>query len=323
MDHYIDGFNYGNCLRNSELHKMGLEEPKPIMANSTVVVIQFSDGIIIGADSRGTTGTKMILNNFNKIFQLHDNVFGVGLMCDLTKITRMTKGQLIMHQTLTNRRVLVITAKQVLKGLQERMHGSLLASFIIAGADKMGVHLYALHFDGTSEKLLFSSMGSGQYGSMSILEDRWRSDLDEDEARQLMLDAIAAGIINDVIPAFNVNLCIIRKDYSVEHYTETINNKINETQPAENFKTCVTFNRANWMQDVVINNPIVHFLAPPPQPAVPVPSGFISRNLLSITPASTNLQLKRGVKEEDRACTQAHNKNKRLCLKQHKKIDKK
>ncbi|KAL7731932.1 hypothetical protein ACLKA6_016983 [Drosophila palustris] len=223
MDQFIDGFNYENCLRNAELEKKKSDQPKPIMANSTVVAVQFKDGIIIGADTRGICGKKVIMNSFNKIFQLHDNVFcsGIGLMSDLTKVTHLVKGQLIMHHIRTNRRILVITAKQLMKTLQQRMQGTLMASFVVAGADKMGLHLYTLHFDGTSEKLLFSSVGSGQFGSMSIIEDRWKVDLDEHQARELMIDAISAGINSDVFSTFNVNLCIIRRDFTVDQCSVT------------------------------------------------------------------------------------------------------
>lgn len=216
-----------------------------------------------------------------------------------------------MHHELTQRRVLVVTAKQLLKTLQKEMSGRLLASFVIAGVDKMGVHLYSLHFDGTSEKLLFNSVGAGQFGSMSILEDRWRSDLDEFEAQQLIIDAISAGVSNDVLSAFNVNLCFIRNDYSVEHWTETKNSKINKLQPAEQVKTCITFNRVKSMEKIDLVEPVLQPLAPQSIAAIPLLPGSIRKNLLRISPASTNLQRKRGATEVDQDEKPKNKKSKR------------
>jgi 20S proteasome subunit beta 2 len=55
-------------------------------------------------------------------------------------------------------------------------------------------------------------MGSGSLAAMSVFEDRYKPNLSEQEAKELVADAIRAGIFNDLGSGSNVDLCVITKD---------------------------------------------------------------------------------------------------------------
>jgi len=55
-------------------------------------------------------------------------------------------------------------------------------------------------------------MGSGSLAAMAVFEDRFRPDMPEEEAKELVADAIRAGIFNDLGSGSNVDLCVITKD---------------------------------------------------------------------------------------------------------------
>ncbi|VDP89610.1 unnamed protein product [Echinostoma caproni] len=55
-------------------------------------------------------------------------------------------------------------------------------------------------------------MGSGCLAALSVLESRFRSNMSRAEAMQLVRDAIAAGIFNDLGSGSNVDLCVITKE---------------------------------------------------------------------------------------------------------------
>lgn len=46
---------------------------------------------------------------------------------------------------------------------------------------------------------------------MAVFESRYKENMEEKEAIQLVRDAIAAGIFNDLGSGSNVDLCVIRK----------------------------------------------------------------------------------------------------------------
>ncbi|XP_023177176.1 proteasome subunit beta type-2-like isoform X2 [Drosophila hydei] len=210
---------------NAELKRRGWEPPTPITTGTTVVGLHFSGGVMIGTDTRATRLNMISSNTSLKIRRLHSNIYcgGSGYASDLVNLTRLLELQMEMHYKSTNkRRVPVVCAKQLTKALLMRYMGRMMISFVLGGVDRSGVHLYSVHFDGTTEMCLYNSIGTGQYGAMGILEDRWKLGLSEDEARELIVDAVSAGINNDLISGSSVDLVVIRNDFSVEKCNEII-----------------------------------------------------------------------------------------------------
>jgi len=50
---------------------------------------------------------------------------------------------------------------------------------------------------------------------MSVLETRYREDMSTDEAKELVADAIQAGVFNDLASGGNIDVCVITKDSKV------------------------------------------------------------------------------------------------------------
>lgn len=46
---------------------------------------------------------------------------------------------------------------------------------------------------------------------------RWKEDMSEEDGKKLVRDAIAAGIFNDLGSGSNVDLCVIRKNFTTEY----------------------------------------------------------------------------------------------------------
>ncbi|XP_023266317.1 proteasome subunit beta type-7-like [Seriola lalandi dorsalis] len=62
--------------------------------------------------------------------------------------------------------------------------------------------------------------GSGSLAAMAVFEDRYKPDMEEEDAKRLVRDAIAAGIFNDLGSGSNIDLCVISKgkvDYIRPH----------------------------------------------------------------------------------------------------------
>ena len=53
--------------------------------------------------------------------------------------------------------------------------------------------------------------GSGSLAAMAVFEDKFRPDMEEEEAKKLVSEAIAAGIFNDLGSGSNIDLCVISK----------------------------------------------------------------------------------------------------------------
>lgn len=125
--------------------------------------------------------------------------------------TQMIASQLELHKLYTNRVARVCTANQMLKQYLFRYQGYIGAALILGGVDVEGPHLYMIYPHGSTDKLPYGTMGSGSLAAIGVFESRWRPNLEEEEGVQIVRDAIAAGIFNDLGSGSNVDICIIRK----------------------------------------------------------------------------------------------------------------
>ena len=60
----------------------------------------------------------------------------------------------------------------------------------------MGPHLYTIAPHGSTDKLPYVTMGSGSLAAMAIFENGWKKDMSREDAIQLVVHAIEAGIFN-------------------------------------------------------------------------------------------------------------------------------
>merc|ERR1712113_397418 len=85
-------------------------------------------------------------------------------------------------------------------------------ALVLGGVDVTGSHLYQIYPHGSTDKLPFTSMGSGSLAAMSVLETEYKEDLSVEDGKKLVAKAIRAGIFNDLGSGGNVDVCVITKD---------------------------------------------------------------------------------------------------------------
>ncbi|KAH8343937.1 hypothetical protein KR084_002031, partial [Drosophila pseudotakahashii] len=238
------GFSFDNCLRNKRLIENGISVPSCISTGTTIVGIIYDGGVIIGADSRATNANIIPSSNSRKIYELQANIFagGAGVARDTSALMEVTRAQLELHRMNTNfRKVPVRCANQMVRQLLYRFSGNMEANVVIGGVDRTGTHLFCTRFDGTTDTVPFTSLGSGNLAAMSMLESRWSEDLDEQSARNLVCDAVAVGMENDLNSGGSTCLCIIRSDFSVHWKMQSPDkNTLNRTLPLAIKPGCTT-----------------------------------------------------------------------------------
>lgn len=149
----------------------------------------------------------MLFANLSVIF----SCCGAGTAADTSMTTNMIASQLELHRLFTNRTVRVATANQMLKQYLFRYQGYIGAALVLGGVDITGPHIYCIFPHGSSDTLPYATMGSGSLAAMAVFESRFKENMEEKEAVQLVRDAIAAGIFNDLGSGSNVDVCVIRR----------------------------------------------------------------------------------------------------------------
>uniref|UniRef100_G1SWK8 Proteasome subunit beta n=1 Tax=Oryctolagus cuniculus TaxID=9986 RepID=G1SWK8_RABIT len=207
----VGGFSFENCRRNAVLEadfaKKGYKLPKARKTGTTIAGVVYKDGIVLGADTRATEGMVVADKNCSKIHFISPNIYccGAGTAADTDMTTQLISSNLELHSLSTGRLPRVVTANRMLKQMLFRYQGYIGAALVLGGVDVTGPHLYSIYPHGSTDKLPYVTMGdSGCVVTAAVLSQ-------EEEAKKLVSEAIAAGVFNDLGSGSNIDLCVISK----------------------------------------------------------------------------------------------------------------
>ncbi|MEE6516361.1 hypothetical protein FKM82_025771 [Ascaphus truei] len=163
--------------------------------------------------------------NCAKIHYITDNIYccGAGTAADAENVTQVLSSNLQLHALATGRVPRVCTANRMLKQQLYRYRGHIGASIIVGGVDIRGPHLYSIYPHGSTDAIPFTAMGSGSDAAIAVLEDRFKPNLELEEAKRLVTESITAGILCDLGSGSGVDLCVITREGTrvLRGHTET------------------------------------------------------------------------------------------------------
>ncbi|KAI9447075.1 nucleophile aminohydrolase [Russula earlei] len=216
MSSPLSGFDFSNAIRNVFLETKGVELPKATSTGTTIVGCLFKDGIVLGADTRATAGPIVADKNCEKIHYISESIrcCGAGTAADTEFITALISSNIELHALSTGRKPRVVTAMTMLKQRLFQYQGQIGAALVLGGVDATGAHLFTIHPHGSTDKLPYVTMGSGSLAAMAVFESGWRPNLEREQALQLVVAAISAGIFNDLGSGSNVDACIITASHT-------------------------------------------------------------------------------------------------------------
>uniref|UniRef100_A0A8C1BTT4 Proteasome subunit beta n=1 Tax=Cyprinus carpio carpio TaxID=630221 RepID=A0A8C1BTT4_CYPCA len=209
------GFSFENTRRNAvleaNLSEKGYSAPNARKTGTTIAGLIFKDGVILGADTRATDDMVVADKNCMKIHYIAPKIYccGAGVAADAEVTTQMMSSNVELHSLSTGRPPLVAMVTRQLKQMLFRYQGHIGSSLIVGGVDVNGPQLYSVYPHGSYDKLPFLTMGSGAASAVSVFEDRYKPNMELEEAKQLVRDAITAGIFCDLGSGSNVDLCVI------------------------------------------------------------------------------------------------------------------
>ncbi|XP_074469570.1 proteasome subunit beta type-7-like [Sebastes fasciatus] len=224
------GFNFDNAARNAALE--GLFDghtPKPMKTGTTIAGMVFKDGVVLGADTRATSGEVVADKMCAKIHYIAPNIYccGAGTAADTEKTTDILSSNLTIFSLNSGRNPRVIMAVNILQDMLYRYHGQIGASLILGGVDCTGNHLYTVGPYGSVNEVPYLSMGSGDLAALGILEDGFKPDMELEKAKELVCLAIHAGIMSDLGSGNNIDICVITRQgvdyirpYQVSEYKD-------------------------------------------------------------------------------------------------------
>eukprot|EP00004_Rigifila_ramosa_P024909 TRINITY_DN731_c0_g1_i1.p1 TRINITY_DN731_c0_g1~~TRINITY_DN731_c0_g1_i1.p1 ORF type:complete len:292 (+),score=68.43 TRINITY_DN731_c0_g1_i1:127-876(+) len=189
--------------------------PKAKKTGTTIAGVVFKDGVVLGADTRASSGELVVEKNCKKIHYMAPNMYccGAGTAADTENTTALIASNLELHRLATGRESRVITAVTMLKDLLFRYQGHIGAYLVLGGVDCTGPHLWSIHAAGSIDSVPFVTLGSGSLAAMTMFEAHYRPNMELEEAKRLVHSAICGGIFNDLGSGSNVDLCVITKGH--------------------------------------------------------------------------------------------------------------
>jgi len=208
------GFSFENYARNLLIENQGVHFPKATKTGTTIAGVIFKNGVILGADTRATNDSTVCDKNCEKIHYIAPNIYccGAGTAADTENSTGLISSKLTLHRLSTGRKSRVVTAQTLLANMLFKYQGHVSAALVLGGYDVDGPHLYSIHPHGSVDSLPYVTMGSGSLAAMAVFENSFKEDMEEQEAIDLVEQAITAGIINDLGSGSNVDICVITKE---------------------------------------------------------------------------------------------------------------
>ena len=160
----------------------------------------FDQGVVLGADSRTSTGNYVANRVTDKITALTDKIFVCrsGSAADTQNLTRYVSWFLEQHQMELGEEPDVLTAATLMQRLAYENKGALQAGLIVAGWDsKRGGSVYAIPLGGTLVEVPFAIGGSGSAYITGLTDSMWQDGMDEESCRTFVQKSVSHAISRD------------------------------------------------------------------------------------------------------------------------------
>ncbi|KAK3017777.1 hypothetical protein RJ639_002849 [Escallonia herrerae] len=184
----------------------------PHSMGTTIIGVTYNGGVVLGADSRTSTGVYVANRASDKITQLTDNVYVLQIrklsliMCATFSINTRPRIQLGQPAT-------VKVAANLVRLLSYNNKSMLQTGLIIGGWDKYeGGKIYGVPLGGTILEQPFAIGGSGSTYLYGFFDQEWKEGMTKDEAEKLVVKAVSLAIARDGASGGVVRTVIINSD---------------------------------------------------------------------------------------------------------------
>ncbi|XP_076867671.1 proteasome subunit beta type-6-like [Brachyhypopomus gauderio] len=175
-------------------------ENQEVSTGTTIMAVEFDGGVVIGADSRTTTGAYIANRVTDKLTPIHDHIFCCrsGSAADTQAIADAVSYQLGFHSIELDEPPLVQTAANLFKQMCYRYREELMAGIIVAGWDKRrGGQVYTVPMGGMLVRQPVSVGGSGSSYIYGFVDSNYRTGMTKEECLRFTAEALALAMERD------------------------------------------------------------------------------------------------------------------------------
>eukprot|EP01084_Bolivina_argentea_P166803 289569_1 len=179
------------------------------------MALVYDGGVVMGADSRTSTGTYIANRVADKITPLHDRIFCCrsGSAADTQAIADYVRYFLASNSAECGRLPTVKTAAHITKKLCYENKDALMAGMIIAGWDpSKGGSVYEIPLGGTLLKRNYGCSGSGSTYIYGLIDAKYKDGMTREEAVKFTKYVISHAMARDGSSGGVIRIAVINKE---------------------------------------------------------------------------------------------------------------
>ena len=185
------------------------------MMGTTIMAVEFEGGVVLGADSRTTTGAYIANRVTNKITPVSDRIFCCrsGSAADTQAIADYVSYYLELHSTEVGESSTVSTAARLFQQICYANKRALLAGIICAGWDPVhGGSVFTINLGGALVKQPLSIGGSGSTYIYGFCDANYKPGMKKEECLAFVRAAVALAMSRDGSSGGVIRTVVITKD---------------------------------------------------------------------------------------------------------------
>lgn len=171
-----------------------------VSTGTTIMAVEYDGGVVIGADSRTTTGAYIANRVTDKLTPIHDRIFCCrsGSAADTQAIADVVTYQLGFHSIELDEPPLVETAANLFRASCYRYREELTAGILVAGWDRrLGGQVYCVPIGGMLVRQPVSVGGSGSSYIYGFMDANYKPHMNKDQCLELTATAVALAMERD------------------------------------------------------------------------------------------------------------------------------
>merc|ERR1719453_3045338 len=185
-----------------------------VKTGTTIMAIEFNGGVVMGADTRTSTGDYVANRASRKISKVQDKIFvcRCGSAADTQALTGFVQNYLTQHAVELGEAPTVNTAANLFRLIAYNNKDNLMAGLIVAGYDeKRGGQVYSIPLGGSLMRVPMACDGSGSGYIAGFIDEFYRPGMTKAEALEFVRKSVAHAMARDGSSGGMIRTIVITK----------------------------------------------------------------------------------------------------------------
>lgn len=186
-----------------------------VSTGTSIMAVEFDGGVVIGADSRTTSGSYVANRVTDKLTPIHERIFCCrsGSAADTQAIADAVAAHVELNGIEMGQLPTVKTAAQIFRKFCYHNRDQLMAGIIVAGWDpKEGGQVFTIPLGGMVVRQPFSIGGSGSTYIYGHVDATFKLNMTKQECLQFVANSLALAMNRDGSSGGVIRLAAIDKD---------------------------------------------------------------------------------------------------------------